>query len=367
MSRDRILSGGGFASGLRAVSADDAETVIKSVEAYIRTQGATHRQLAELAGIDPATFQLFMMRKMPADWEMIARKIDEVIAGLRDRLQREAKMPVMTPVVKETIGMVRLLLADGGIGLIQGDSGTGKTEAANAVALRHERAIVIQASTARARPKPMLEDIGQRMGISYYSKDTADTYKAVRERLPAFDLLIVDEAHKYISDANCLHVLADLVKETGVPQLWTATGDLRRYLDRRISQWRDPFAQIRSRISHTIDLADAGGAVIRPDDVRELASRKFGLKLDSAAARGLCDLASLDNEGSLRLVENTLKHVKRLATAGKLETVDARLIALAMDRSVSSKRTRERVRRVAASAKPTETPDQQQGGLRATA
>ncbi len=58
--------------------------------------------------------------------------------------------------------------------------------------------------------------------------------------------------------------------------------------------------------------------MIRPDDLRELAKRKFDLKLDAAAARELCELAGLDNEGSLRLVEKTLKHAKRLATAGKL-------------------------------------------------
>lgn len=101
-------------------------------------------------------------------------------------------------------------------------------------------------------------------------------------------------------EADCLQVLADLLKETGVPQLWTATGDLRRYLDRRVGQWRDPFAQIRSRITHKIDLGEARGALICPDDVRELTGCKFGLKLDAVAARNLAGLATVDNEGSLR-------------------------------------------------------------------
>jgi len=54
--------------------------------------------------------------------------------------------------------VVRLLLEDGGIGILQGDSGTGKTEAVRAVALRHERAIVVQSS----KPPPAW---GARAGI----------------------------------------------------------------------------------------------------------------------------------------------------------------------------------------------------------
>lgn len=303
----------GLSAAVEVISDADAAETIAAVDAYIRQHGATHSQLAELAGVDPATFTLFMLRKMPADWQGITRKAAEALAGLQRRLHRESLMPVMTPTVTEALGMVRLLMADGGIGLIQGDSGTGKTEEVNAVALRNEKAIIVQASTARARPKPMLEDIGQRMGISYYAKDTADSYRAVRERMQLYSLLVVDEAHKYIAEAKCLHVLADLVKETGVPQLWTATGDLRRYLDRRIGQWHDPFVQIRSRISHTIDLADAGADVIRPEDIRELARRKFDLKLDAVAARNLCDLARLENEGAMRLVESTSNGLRRPA------------------------------------------------------
>ena len=352
----------------RPIDEADADAIIGDVERLIRSQGKSHRELATLAKVEPAAFTLFMQRKLPAGWQSIATRTQTMLDTLNDRQRRESLMPVMTPVVQGVLGMVRLLCEDGGIGLIQGDSGTGKTEAIRAVGLRLDNAVTIQASTARARPKPMLEDIGNRMGIAYYSRDTADTYRHVRDGLPAYDLLIVDEVHKYIGVPNCLHVLADLLKETGVPQLWTATGDLKRYLDRKNGQWRDPFAQIRSRITHKIDVAESGGGVIRPDDVRELSRRKFNLKLDAAAARELCELARLDDEGSLRLVENTLRHAARLATAGKLTTIDGRIIRSAMDRSLS-KRTRERARMIAASKpnEPVADDNSSQEAIRATA
>lgn len=373
MNYTRNIRSGGFAAVFDRIEESDAEKVIVGVEAHIRSSGRTHRELAELAGVDVAAFTLFMQRHWPANWPILAESIDDVLAKQADRHARESRMPVETPVVREVLGMVKLLKEDGGIGLLQGDSGTGKTEAVNAVALRHDRVIVVQASTARARMKPMLEDIGHRMGITYCRRETADTYQHVRERLPAFDLLVVDEVHKYIGKPDCLNTLADLLKETRTPQLWTATGDLLRYLDKKTGHWADPFAQIRSRISHKVDLSAVHqAAFIRAEDVREIAARKFDLKLDADAARELCELARLDNEGSIRLVENTLKHARRFVTAGKLAVVTGDIVRRAMDRTLS-KRTRERTRAVTQAkstvtqAKPTPARSIEQEARRATA
>lgn len=366
MSYTPIFAQGGFA-GIREIRESDAGHVITGLETYIRTHATSHRELAELCETDPAVFSLFVQRKMPADWEMIARRAEKALMTLYRRERREAMMPIRTPVVRATLAMADLLIEDGGIALLQGDSGTGKTEAVRAVALQHENAIMFEAATARARVKPMLEDIGLRLGIGYASRSSADTFYHVRERLRGCSMLIVDEAHKYIGNKDCLNTLADLLKQTNVPQLWTATGDLRRYLDRGRSV-NDPLAQVRSRISHTIDLADVRGDMIQSDDVKQLAADKFGLRLDAAAARELCNVATLDDEGSLRLVENTLKHAKRLATAGNVRTIDVRLVRASMDRSLT-KRTRERVRRLEQPATQPATPatNQTTGGLRATA
>jgi DNA transposition AAA+ family ATPase len=369
MSYTPIYYAGGFAT-LRPTTEADAKHVIAGIDAYIRTHATSHRQLAELCETDAAAFTLFVQNKMPADWAMITRRADEMLGKLYRQERREAMMPIRTPVVRATLAMADLLIEDGGIALLQGDSGTGKTEAVRAVALQHPRAIMFEAATARARVKPMLEDIGLRLGVGYASRSSADTFYHVRERLRGCSMLIVDEAHKYIGNKDCLNTLADLLKQTNVPQLWTATGDLRRYLDRGRSV-NDPLAQVRSRISHTIDLADVGGAMVGIDDVKQLAADKFGLKLDAAAARELCNVATLDDEGSLRLVENTLKHAKRLAKAGNLATVDLRLVRASMDRSLT-KRTRERVRRLERPATPatpaaTTPAIQTTGGLRATA
>jgi len=70
-------------------------------------------------------------------------------------------------------------------------------------------------------------------------------------------------------------------------------------------------------------------------------------------------------------VENTLKHAARLAAAGKLGTIDGRLVRAAMDRSLS-KRTRERARLIAAArvetpAEPAQTQTPAQEVIRATA
>ena len=166
----------------------------------------------------------------------------------------------------------------------------------------------------------MLGDIAARMHINAYGRSKGEVYKQVADQLAyRCDLLIVDEAHRYIGKAECLHTLADLLKETSVPQLWTATGDLIRYIGKKVGSYRDPFAQIRSRINHTLDLnaiRASGTALAGPEDIRELAKRKFELKLDAASCRDLAKVADADDEGGLRLVETIIRETRRLLDAG---------------------------------------------------
>lgn len=277
-----------------------------------------------------------------------------------ERARREAAMPVMTPLIKEVLGLAKVIREDGGIALVQGDSGLGKTEAVKAITLKQDGVVVFTACTARARMKPMLADIAISLAVNASFFEVADMYRAVADgmkigrRMGRSHLLVVDEVHKYIGRPDCLQVLADLVKGTDVPQLWIATGDMRRYLDRKVGSYKDPFAQIRSRITHQLnlnELRDSDDGMVGPDDVRELAERKLGVKLDGGAVRVLLNLARLDNEGGLRLVANVLKHARRVAAARKQDRIDADAIRFSIDRTVFA-RTRGRARRAEATAVP---------------
>jgi DNA transposition AAA+ family ATPase len=316
--------------------------------------GSTQRAL-QAAGpsLGGASLALFLGGKWPLDWKITAVYL---ASTLRDALAREAVAPIHTRIVREVLGLSKALIEDGGIGLVQGDSGIGKTSAINAVLEKIPGCISISAALARARPKPMLEDIGRGVGQAVYGKSTYDVYDRVRDllRFGSRRLLIVDEVHRYIGRDDCLHVLADLLKETRVPQLWAATGDLRRYIDQKIGSVRDPFAQVRSRITHTLDLNELRrdvGTIATADEIKELAAR-HSVKLDAAAVRELLTLANLDNEGGLRLVENVLKHVRRFLVAGKLDRAGVELIRRGMDRSISA-RTKGRLRRVSAATPQT--------------
>jgi DNA transposition AAA+ family ATPase len=339
------------------IEADDhGERVIAAVDAFIRRTGWTHSRLAERAEVEPARVSLFLTRAWPGDWIEIATALDRVLLAEADRERREAAMPTPTPVVRKTLGLAKLVMEDGGIGLVQGDSGVGKTEAIRAVALRHPKSVSILAATCRALPKPMLEDIGARMGCQAYGRHKADAYRIVVDALPnRCELLIVDESHRYIGKPDCLQTLADLLKETNVPQLWTATGDLLRYLNRPVGRWADPFAQIRSRITHQLDLniiREAGNALANDQDIQAIARTKFGMSLDAGASRDLAELADEPDEGGIRVIETILKEVRRLAANG----MDVREAVRRSIERRAGKRTKSRRQGPADVAQPVTTP-----------
>jgi hypothetical protein len=342
-----------------------AEAVIDRFDQFVRSTGTAHATAAEAIRADPACFELFVQRKWPADWLTIATSLDDWLAETMEELDREARMPVMTPAIVNVLGMVEMLREDGGIGLVMGDSGLGKSESVRAVLLRNQRSISFEAVEARMKMKAVLEDIGTRLHRSYFTRETADAFNMVCQNLPgSTDLLVVDQAHAFVGYPKVLGMMMDILTHTKVPQLWFATGDLERYLDNKVGSWRDPFAQIRSRITHRLNLnviRDTGNS-INDAGIRELAKRKFDLRLDAGAVAELQAVATLDNEGSLRLVETILKHVRRLATDSKLSMIERRHIRASMDRTLT-KRTKQRLNELRAG----ETPEPSQAGTPATA
>jgi len=343
-----------------ATPEDHGERIISAVDAFVRRTGWSHTKLAERAGVEPARVTMLLDRRWPADWIDIARRMDKLLQSESEREHRESQMPVMTRTVKSTLGLVNVLIDDGGIGLVQGDSGVGKTEAIRAVSLRYPRSVSTLAAICRARPKPMLQDIAARMHVNAYGRSLEEVYRRVVEELPCrCELLIIDEAHRYIGKPDCIHTLADLLKETNVPQIWTATGDLMRYLARRGPKG-DPFAQVRSRIVHQLDLnalRERGQALADGEQVAELARIKFGVKLDAASREELASLAGESDGGGLRRVETILKETRRAIAAG-MDIRDA------VRRSIDKKAGTRPVRRPSTPAKA--VPERQEA-IRATA
>jgi DNA transposition AAA+ family ATPase len=335
---------------------EKALRLIEAFDRFILSTGMSVPRVAEAIGVDQARFVMLVSRDWPTDWQSIAGKLDRWLTEQLDRSERESKMPMMTPIVESVLGVVDFVKEDGGIAVIQGDAGIGKTEAIRAIGLRHPQSTHIQIVEARTSMRSVLEDIGARYRMGYWSRSTADVYRQVVDRMRgSTDLLVVDEIHRLRGKPQALHCLSDILKETGIPQVWLGTGDVLKYLDRK-NRDNDPWSQIRSRITNRLDLnqvRDAAG-VIEADQVRELAKAKFGLTIDDGGVRELVKIARLDDEGGVRLIENVIKHAKRAVAAGKLKVADARIILACADRSLSV-RTRGRAA----------TPQNDQPGSRA--
>jgi hypothetical protein len=76
---------------------------------------------------------------------------------------------------------------------------------------------------------------------------------------------------------------------------------------------------VRSRITHQLDLnalRERGHALADAGQIGELATRKFGVKLDAASRNELADVAAEREGGGLRAVETIIKETKRLIASG---------------------------------------------------
>jgi len=109
----------------------------------------------------------------------------------------EAEMPVLTPVVKAILKTAADVIEDGAIGLVIGDSGTGKSQAAKAIRLTHAKVVVVTVASPLVKPAAFLGEIRRQVrGVSYCGVVASEIFLTLRDRLPrACDLLVVAEAH----------------------------------------------------------------------------------------------------------------------------------------------------------------------------
>ncbi len=322
-----------------AVTKELADQVIAAARAYIQREGLSQGELARKMGVSPATLSAFLKGTYEGDWKSMALDLDY-------RLQQTARMAladsltdfVETGIAKDVFAAADMVMERGGIALIHGDSGMGKTAALRRVERETQRCVFISAATAKARMKGLLLDIGERMHRYVRERSTAETFNRTADGLRCFcKLLIVDEIHKYCGRDECFDVLRDLYDATNVPQLWSGTTDLIRYFDRKIGQGREPLAQIRRRIVVARDLNDLGG--FSTAEIRKLLAPGRH-KLDPGAVRYMVALANLKDEGGLGLVKNLYATAATLATASHAAIVTADMLRTAHGFQVSQRTRR---------------------------
>ncbi len=328
---------------------ETCERAVRRINAYrpeLESMGWSIEALAAAVKFPAEQVRACLERELPIDWDVILDRIENAIEREHHRRYVEAEMPVMTPVVKAILKTADDVKEDGAIGLVIGDSGTGKTQGIKAIRLTHANVAVVTVASSLVKPVPFLNEIRRQLrGVNYCGVREPEIFLTLRDHLPqACGLLVIDEAHLLKESRATLRCLIDLFNATGVPQLWIGTGDLERYLNRRDGIY-DPTEQIRSRIQHRVDLRElvaSASGLVTLEQVKKIASKTApGVRFDAQSIVKLHALANLEREGALRLVETTIKTSVRIAKAANLPGVNGQIIDMATKSSAATRvRTR---------------------------
>lgn len=316
------------------VTKEQAEQVIRNVEAYRTHAGLSTTKIGRAIGYGASTISQVLHWKYNGDWQEVIVDLDR---WLEEQIKRD-NAPRATDFVWTRVAQEIKTVADAAvtlrtIGLVYGPttSGIGKTMALEAIAAEKAGSIMITIEKVAANPSGLLRAIAAELRLSQGNPSNAWTFARIKDVLKDTPrLLIIDQIHNLCGgkDDKAFFILADLHDATGAPQLWCGTSDIVAYLDSGQAKGKETQAQIRRRIGISRDLMDrtreGGGAgghgepLYSIDEIRRVFGRNK-MRLAPDAASYLCRLANLPDSGALGACKNlvvmaTTVHAKSGAT-----------------------------------------------------
>ncbi len=313
----------------QALTPEITAAVIERFQAYIKRAGKSAEWAARSLGIGAATLSQVLSGSYPADAEKHIRAIDKWIEG---QIRKEAAPKpagfVKTGVAEQIYGVARWMCEIGGIGVVHGPPGIGKTLTLQAIRAEMPGSIYISINSAGRRCPAVLEALttalrasGLRMTASQYFQQLtsilADTGR----------LILVDEVHKLVGREHdaALHVLRDLHDATHCPMVWAGNTAIYDYLRRGKTRGHDPLEQISGRIAFWLDLeavanrSDGGEGLYTIADIQKVfASSKMRLTPD--AQRYLQMLANAPTLGGLRTCKDLVLMAQKVIADGPIDS-----------------------------------------------
>lgn len=331
------------------ITPEITQAIIRRFEDFRKRTGSSLDRCARSMGYkSESPLSQVVAGTYAASDEHILRKMDK---WLEVQLLREsAPVPanfVRTGVAAAIHGFTKQVVKFGGIGVIHGPAGCGKTMAAQYLLTQFTGSILVRITTAGSGKLAVLDQIAQQLRLTGLKLTAYQVQGMLFERLTNSDrLIIVDEAHKLIIKRKDegLHTLRDLHDETGCPIILLGTANLGSYINDGRAQF-ESLDQISSREAMRLDLTEviAAGSVDggprghrmhSVDDITKLMtaqqirlvkpgepSDKDQINLTQAAVVFLCHEANRHCGGCLRGVKFLLLMVRDKYEAGDLVDV----------------------------------------------
>ncbi len=189
--------------------------VRERLDKYMKDEGQSQSAVSRSLGISATALNQWLKGGYPGD---VARIDDAVESFLKRQRERKArsypKLPfIMTQAAKKATAVIDLCHTENEIGVIYGQSGTGKTEAVKSYAKANPGVILIEADpgcTARS----LFSDLSKRLGLEGRGSIHGMLEEAVEKLNGSGRLIIMDEAESL--PLRALELLRRLHDKAGV-------------------------------------------------------------------------------------------------------------------------------------------------------
>jgi hypothetical protein len=316
------------------VTAQQIQDVAADVEAFCRANKISRKAIARSAGYSPGVVSDFLGGKYAGDNGKVAIDLENWLVAEEQRRSRPQTTQFVWTNVALTIKSVANYAIDKcAISMIYGPDSAGIGKTTSLLAIHQElgprRSSLITIDKVDANPTGLLIKLCKGMHLQD-SGSCRQKFGRLVDRLKGRShLLMIDQIHnlREAKDDKPFYILTDLWDATkdSAGQLWCGTADLVAYLQRQ-QKHDESLAQIRRRIFPRVDLMDSvkdggsGEPLVSVDQIREMFA-KNKLKLTSAAARFLCELANTPDSGGIGVCVQLIEYATATAR-GKLTVID---------------------------------------------
>lgn len=196
---------------------------LKNLQSYMQTHKVSQAEVAKKLGVSPATVSQYLKGAYTGDVVAIDKKIDELLARVKDREQAINTDFVATKTAIEILDTCDLAHKAKNINIVIGGAGLGKTRALKYYAQTISNVILIEADPTFS-PKVLLIELCNKLSISP-TRNNHDNLTAIIDKLNGSErLLVIDEAellnYKSLEIVRRIHDKAQIgVILAGMPKL----------------------------------------------------------------------------------------------------------------------------------------------------
>ncbi|HEY1685526.1 MAG TPA: AAA family ATPase [Tepidisphaeraceae bacterium] len=305
-----------------------SKIIITRFQEFLKRADKSMQWASRSLGISAGTLSQIISGSYEADAEQHIRNLDRWLEQqiLREQAPKPAGF-VLTNVASQIYGVHKWIAKRGGIGVIHGPTGSGKTMTLQAIAAETPGSIFVTIRTAGQSKLSVLQTIA---GALRMGQVRLTSFQLDRQLVMALKdtnrLIIVDEIQKLAGRKNddALHALRDLHDATKCPMIWSGMSKISSYIQNGNEEGYDPLEQIFGRVRVWLNLseiasrADGGPGLHTIEDIQKML-RASKIRVTPDAERYLHKLANEPRLGGLRACDSLVGFAAEVAGARPID------------------------------------------------